>query len=165
MSALWERVFWFSVLLFCGLALLLSAAALGLRGTTPALKPVAAATDPAAPALRVDVQELFATSAVPNPAFPTNVVSPFYTLHFQPPPPPPTRKVQLLYQGSFTTSRGQSRAFVRMGDALMMLTNGARVVADHAVQAIAARALTLTNAAQTNVLQFNVPKTLEVPAS
>jgi len=49
---------------------------------------------------------------------------------------------------------------------MMILTNGAKVVADHAIKDIAIRTLTLTNAAgQTNLLEFNVKRALDVPAS
>ena len=49
---------------------------------------------------------------------------------------------------------------------LIGLTNGALVIADHAIREIKVPTLTLTNAAgQTNVLPFNVKAVLEVPAS
>ncbi|HNQ90128.1 MAG TPA: hypothetical protein PKM73_16040 [Verrucomicrobiota bacterium] len=167
MNRLLERTFWFSLLLAVGLGVLLVALLAGLGGSMPALStPVVAPNPLTLPAATGQVERLFSTSSLPRLVMPTNAVNPFFTLHFQPPPPPPTKKIDLLYIGSFETSRGTRCGYVRLGENLLILTNGAKVVADHCVQAIAVRSLTLTNSAgQTNVLIFNAKKTLEVPAN
>ncbi|MBM3879800.1 MAG: hypothetical protein FJ387_08785 [Verrucomicrobia bacterium] len=105
----------------------------------------------------------------PPAAVPTNAVSPFFTLQFQPPPPPPppaTKKVELLYMGCYVSSTGDKLAYLQVVDQVLVLTNGAKVVADHMIQSISLPSMTLTNAAgQTNVLEFNVKKALDVPIS
>lgn len=167
MNRLLERTFWFSVLLSVGLVVLLVALLAGLRGKMPALAVPVATPDPLTPpAATGHVERLFSTSSLPRLEMPTNVINPFFTLYFQPPPPPPTKKVDLLYIGSFETSKGVACGYICVGTNLLILTNGAKVVADHSVRDITVRTVTLTNSAgQTNVLDFNVKKTLEVPAS
>lgn len=162
-----ERNFWLSVMLLAGLLLLFAAAVAGFGGRLPPLKPLPRAGVPPSELLPpAQVDALFSTNALPSADVPTNAMNPFYTLYFQPPPPPPTKKVALLYQGCFESSRGVRLGYVRLGEALLVLTNGAKVVADHFVQSISVQALSLTNAAgQTNLLKFNTPSTLEVPAS
>ena len=74
--------------------------------------------------------------------------------------------MDLLYQGCFESSEGIRKAYVRLGDQLFVLTNGAKLVADHAVKEIRLGELILTNAAgATNLALFNVKTTLEVPAN
>ena len=102
--------------------------------------------------------------------------NPFFTAYFQPrpqpapvipakPAAPATRKVELVYQGLYETADGRRQAFVKNGDALMVVPIGARVVADFMIASIDVRTLTLTNAAgKTNLIQFNQKATVEVPA-
>lgn len=96
---------------------------------------------------------------------PTNSLNPFYTTYFQPPAPKPptTRKVELTYQGFYRNAEGQKRAFVKIGDRLFVGPVGSNVVADLSVVDISLRTLTLRNAAQTNTLEFNTRKELEIP--
>jgi hypothetical protein len=121
------------------------------------------------------IEALFseATLAAMRPA--TNLANPFYTTYFQPPlappkpvtltpPAPTTKKVQLTYQGDSQSSDGIKRAFIKVGDGLFFGPVGSNVVADFVVSEIALHTLTLKNAgSQTNILQFNVPKEVEVP--
>lgn len=107
----------------------------------------------------------------------TNEVSPFYTIHFQPAVAPPKttpdtappakpvpKKVQLTYQGVYETAGGEKKAFVKVGDSLVVGATGAKIVADWSAVEIALRTLTLKNeASQTNILEFNVPKEIEIP--
>lgn len=105
----------------------------------------------------------------------TNGVSPFYTTHFQPPAPPAktpepvaakatTKKIQVIFQGVYETASGEKKAFIKVGDGLKVGAAGLNVVADWAVAEITLRTLTLKSAAnQTNLLEFNVPKEIEVP--
>jgi len=167
MLSLLERNLWVSIFLTAGLGIVLVALVLGLGGQLPPLKPLPKPSSAASEALlRGDVQAWFSVEPAARAEPPTNSINPFFTLHFQPPPPPPTKKVELLYRGSLVSSKGEARAYVLLGDGLLILTNGARVVADHTIRDIGVQALTLTNAAgQTNVLKFNVKTVLEVPAS
>ena len=166
-----------STALLLGTLVLLAQAVFDLGGQLPnraALK--RHSNPPDATALVGKIEALFspATLVALRPA--TNGVNPFYTTYFQPPPPPPkpvtptppastTKKVQLTYQGVYQTAAGEKKAFVKVGDGLFVGPVGAKVVADLVVADIALRTLTLKNAAsQTNILQFNVQKEIEVPA-
>jgi len=165
-----ERRLWLSLLAVAGLAGLLLAAATRLGGEAPRLTPLPERPG-ALPRVLPDagVAQWFSAPLVARLTPGSNSVDIVYTLHFQPPPPPPpppTKKVELLFQGWYLGSSGEQRAFVKLGDALLILTNGAKVVADHTIKEIGLRTLTLTNAAgQTNVLPFNVKKAVDVPAS
>ncbi|MBI3851097.1 MAG: hypothetical protein HY298_12595 [Verrucomicrobia bacterium] len=171
-----ENSKWFSTVLLLGALVLLAVAVLNLGGQLnyrPELK--RRATSPNATVLVGKIEALFspATLAACRPA--TNSVNPFYTTYFQPPPTPPkpatptpapspTKKILLTYQGVYQTAGGEKKAFVKVGDTLFVGPVGSNVVADLAVVDIALRTLTLKNAAsQTNLLQFNVPKEVEVP--
>jgi hypothetical protein len=165
-----ERSLWLSLLVVAGLALLLLAAATRLGGRMPGLTPLREQPRTIQRALPdAQVAQWFSLPLLTRLAPATNSVNPFYTLYFEPkppPPPPPTKKVELLFQGWYQASSGERLAYVKLGEALLTLTNGAKVVADHAIKDIGLRTLTLTNAAgQTNVLEFNVKKALDVPAS
>ena len=82
----------------------------------------------------------------------------------EPTPSPTTRKAVLLYQGVYESATGQKKAFVKVERELHILTNGAKVIPDWAIADIGIRKLTLTNSsAQTNILEFNATKELEVP--
>jgi hypothetical protein len=103
----------------------------------------------------------------------TNGVSPFYTTHFQPPAPPTKtpgpvaakpspKKIQLVFQGVYQTAAGEKKAFVKVGDAVVVGTVGTKVVSDWTISEITLRTLTLKNAvAQTNILEFKVAKEIE----
>jgi len=166
MLSLFERNIWLSAAVAAGLAVLLLAALVHVGGRWPELKPLpTGAPPPVQMFLQGDEQGWLAVESVVRTDLPTNVVNPFYTLHFQPPPPPPTKKVTLQYQGCFVSSKGVARAYVLLEKSLLILTNGARVVADHAISDIGLTNLTLTNAGTTNVLKFRAKTVLEVPAS
>jgi len=166
MLGAFERTIWFSALLLLGLLTLLLTLGLSLGGRLPELRPlprVHAGPDlpPNAP-----LPDLFSTSAVPSLAVASNVINPFFTLHFQPPPPPPTKKVPLHYLGCVESSTRVLRAYVRVGETLAILPLGEKVIADHAIHQITLKALVLTNAAgQTNLFEFSVTKPIEVPAN
>ena len=157
-----------AALLLAGLATLLVFVALHLGGKLPELP--APKSRPTIPRTPVPVAAVSNLLQAPPPVHwhPTNTtLSPFHTTFYIPPPaqPPTTRKVELTYQGSFASADGLRRAFVKVGDALLVGTNGTKVVADHAIAAIELRSVLLTNAAgATNLLLFNVKKEVEVPA-
>ena len=161
-----ERDYWLAVLLLGGLAALLAFATMNLGGSLPDLpKPNQrpASGRPSIPVGSIDA--LFATSTLAQLA-PAKTPNPFYTTYYQPPTPKPptTRRVALTYQGFVETAEGQKRAFLKVDEKLFVGPAGSKVVADLVVMSIAMRTLTLTNsAAQTNVLEFNARKELEVP--
>ncbi len=165
MSSTLQRQFWFAIATLAGLATLLSLTLLGLGGRVPDLRPLGGEgrVTPEWPS-PAQVGDWFSVGELARAVRQTNAINPFFTRHFQPPPPPSTRRVTLTYQGSLESSDGKVRAFVLVDTNTLALAAGAVVVADHAVKSIALRTLILTNAAgQTNVLEFSVPKPLEVP--
>lgn len=162
-----ERNLWTSLLVLVVLAATLVALLTRLGGDATALKPYLRPGEPLRewpPSERIT--GWFSTNAILN-ALPTDTtVNPFFTLHFQPPGPPPTKRVELLYMGSYTSSRSNVFAYLQLADKLLVLTNGAVVVADHAIHQISLKEVLLTNVAgATNVLPFNVKKPLEIPAN
>jgi hypothetical protein len=115
----------------------------------------------------------------------TNLYSPFFTEYFKPPPPPPppppvvvtnppvpppppppppTKKVLLVYQGFMESSAGQRLAFIRVGDAQQVLTNGSVILNQQVLTNYTLATATLVGTNQTNVLNFNQPKEIEIPA-
>ncbi len=80
-----------------------------------------------------------------------------------PPAPPTTMKVSLTYQGFFETADGRKLAYVKVADKQVIGTRGTIVSADYAIAGIDLKTLTIRNAAQTNVLNFNTPTDIEVP--
>ena len=172
-----SRVFLIALLL--GALVLVVLAASDLGGELPNRAELETHPNPTdATVLARKIEALFAPATMKALRPATNGVSPFYTTHFQPlaPPPPKTPeptptppkpakiKMQLIYQGVYQTAAGEKKAFVKVGDGLVVGTVGAKVMADWAVADIALRTLTLKNAgSQTNILEFNVPKEIEVP--
>ena len=162
-----ERTIWFSALLLAGLIILLALVLFGFGGGLPDITlppgPRAASSSPPPDA---PIPDLFTTSGVPALEVSTNVVNPFFTLHFQPPAPPPTKKVPLLYLGCVESSTGVLRAYVSVADKLQVLPLGEKVIADYAIQEISLKMLVLTNTAgQTGIFGFNTNSTIEVPAN
>jgi hypothetical protein len=166
----------FLIVLLLGTLVLLTLATHDLGGELPKrVESKRRAKPPDAAVLVGKIEALLspATFSALRPA--TNAVSPFYTTYFQPPPAPPAqpvtpappataKKIPLTYQGMMEAGGGK-RAFVKVGEGLFVGPVGAKVVADLVVSDIALRTLTLKNAAsQTNILQFNVVKEIEVPA-
>jgi len=157
--------------LILGLAVLLFFAVAGLGSRLPAFPSgkypiIGSIVD--APLEQIDA--LQNVSSWPRLDAKQNTSNPFFTMHFQPPPPPPppkpatSRKVDLTYQGFFETPVGGRHAFVKVGDGLVVGPAGTKVVADLMVKEMNLRTLTMTNqSAQTNLLEFNQKKTIEVP--
>ncbi|MBE7504201.1 MAG: hypothetical protein HS113_28720 [Verrucomicrobiales bacterium] len=160
------KSFWLSVAALALLAGLLLLTLPRLGGRVPALKPLSSATNGVPDnwlAFR-EAERWFRPLELTRLTAQTNVLNPFFTLHFQPPPPPSTKTVELTYLGFLASSEGLRRAFVQIDDATRVFSNGATVVANHAVQDIARRTLVLTNAdGRTNVLEFRVKKALQIP--
>ena len=169
-----ENSKWFSIVLFLGTLVLFALTVFELGGQVPNRPALnRRPNSPDATILVGKIEALFSPALVGAMRPPTNGVGLFYTTYFQPPPQPPqpviptvppptTKKIQLTYQGFI--GEGDRRAFIRVGDGLFFGPVGSNVVADFVVSDIALRALILKNAAsQTNLLQFNVPKEIEVP--
>lgn len=137
-------------------------------GRLPTLKPLgngAARSEPPWPT-PAQVADWFSVPALTRLVAVSNAPNPFFTRYFQPPPPPSTRPAELTYLGYLESSGGERRAFLQVDAAVRSFTAGAPVVADHRVHRIERRSVILTNAAgATNVLEFNVKKVLQVPAS
>ena len=172
-----ENSRWFSATVLIGTLVLLTLAAFDLGGDLQNHAELKRrANPPDATVLVGKIEALFspATLVALRPA--TNGVNAFYTTHFQPPPTPPKpadptppppapKKIQLTYQGVYQTAAGEKKAFVKVGDGLFVGPVGAKVAADLVVADITVRTLVLKNAAaQTNILEFNVKKDVEVPA-
>ena len=162
-----ERDRWIALLLLIGLVALLVSAIRQLGVGIPEFPASSAHPAAAEPPLPVgQVKDLFSVARVPRIRAETNLASPFHTLHFQPrpPQPPTTRKMDLTYLGYIKTAAGEKRAYVRVGETLFIGPVTSNVVADLAVAEIGLRTLVLTNrAAQTNVLEFDTLKRVEVP--
>ena len=117
------------------------------------------------PVSESQLQKLLAPANVPALSS-TNLGSPFFTTHFQPPKPPAptTRKVDMIYKGFFQTTDGDRQAFVQVDNANRTIALGRPFIADLAVSEILPRTLTLTNStSRTNVLEFNKSTSVEVP--
>jgi hypothetical protein len=158
---------WFAALVHAGLWTLLVLALAGLGGRAPYFAasdaPSAPPDDPIPTGI---IQRLFGLRPPLATLNDTNLLSPFFTRHFEPPvvPPPTTRKVELTYHGFFQTTDGPLTALVKVGDNILPVVVGGRAIADLAIADITWQTLTLTNAAaRTNLLPLNLKKDLEVP--
>lgn len=151
-----------------GLLVLLGLTLANWGGRLPPLKPLgngAARSEPAWPT-PAQVQDWFSPAALARLAAVSNPPNPFFTRYFQPPPPPTTRPAELTYLGYLESSTGERRAFLQVDAKTGQFSPGAVVVADHRLHRIERRSVILTNTAGvTNVLEFNVKKVLQVPAS
>jgi hypothetical protein len=151
-----------------GLLVLLGLTLADWGGRLPTLKPLgngAARTEPPWPT-PAQVADWFSTPALTRLVAVSNAPNPFFTRYFQPPPPPSTRPAELTFLGYLESSTGERRALVQVDAQPRWFTAGAVVVADHRVHRIERRSVILTNAAgATNVLEFNVKKVLQVPAT
>ena len=117
-----------------------------------------------APMARLD--GLFAAARWPKPNSGTNNPNPFFTRYFvpAPAPAPTTRKIEVTYQGFYETSDGPKNVVVKVGDAFVIATIGGTVATNLYVAQATMQSLTLTNpSAQTNLLQLNAKKEIEVP--
>jgi hypothetical protein len=161
-----ERYLPLTLLLLAGLLALVALVARDLGGAVPELRllPVRPML-PGGYVTTPQLQEWFSPASFARLAPGTNFVNPFHTLFFQPPPPSPTKPVELTYIGCVETSMGRRLAYLQIGGATLIMTNGSKVVADHVLHSIDMKAVILTNAQQTNVLPFNVKRVLQVPAS
>jgi hypothetical protein len=96
----------------------------------------------------------------------TNQANPFYAIQLFPPTPPPpkTRKVEVVYQGFFSTSHGEKFAYVLTDKKLLIGQVGTAVVTNLNIADMNMAGLTLKDRAGKEVyLLFNTNQTLEVP--
>lgn len=96
----------------------------------------------------------------------TNQANPFYSIQLFPPTPPPpkTRKVEVVYQGFFSTSHGEKFAYVLTNNALLIGQVGASVVTNLNIADMNMAGLILKDPAGKEVfLPFNTKQNLEVP--
>jgi hypothetical protein len=158
------------VCLHGGLWLLIYLAASNLGGKAPNFREVDSfSTPPSRLPPVAKIAPLFAPGVWPKTVLDTNNLDPFFTRNFIPPPKPPppaptTRKIELTYQGFYQAAGGPKQSIIKLGDAFLTTPPGAKVTANLFVMDATVQALTLTNSAsQTNILQLNVKKELEVP--
>ena len=162
------RTGWGGSLLLAGIVLMLAFAIPYLRGSVPQLANTS--RRPGAPVVELPLTNAEALLAWSGAALATNLPNPVYTTYFQPPPAPPapkpatTRKVDLLFQGSFEVTDSSARAFVKSGDNLISGPVGTKVAADWIIADISKMGIILTNSAgQSNRLEFNKPAQVDVP--
>jgi hypothetical protein len=155
-----HAVFW--VLLYFALT--------GVGGKSPDFREAQAFSTPSqSPAPIAKLDKLFAAGVWPKALGDTNSLNPFFTRHFIPPqtpapPPPTTRKIEVTYQGYFQTGDGPRQAMVKLGDAFLVASVGAKLTANVFAAEATMQTLTLTNlTAQTNIIQLNTKKEIEVP--
>ena len=162
---------WLTWAIHGGLWGLLALTALRWGGRTPAFRGNTGSSQPAeSPAPVARLTTLFASTSFPTTMATTNSTNPFYTTYFipapspAPPPPPTSRKVDFTYQGYFETEGAPPNAIVKMDENFVITTVGRMIAQNLFVAQASMQTLLLTNAnAQTNLLQLNVKKEIEVP--
>ena len=161
---------WFAIVTHAGLWLLLYLAVTGLRGRPPEMREADGTSAPPQRLVPVGkADQLLNRATWPKLEPATNTANPFFTKHFIPPPAPPppaptTRKIELTYLGFYTSDGSKKQVIVRLADALLVTPLGAKVTANLFATDATAMSLTLTNSTpQTNLLQLNVKKEIEVP--
>lgn len=162
---------WFALCVHLGLWVLLYLVAINVGGHAPDFRDATASSVPAeSPAPVAPLGTLFATARWPKAIADTNNLNPFITRYFvpaqppAPPPPPTTRKIEVTYQGFYQSEDGPPNAVVKIGDAFVTARAGLPIVTNLFVARASMQTLTLTNlASQTNLLQLNVKKEIEVP--
>jgi len=161
---------WLAILTNAGLWILLYLALTGLRGKPPVMHEADGTSAPPQRIVPVGKAELLLNQANwPQLTPATNTDNPFFTKHFIPPPAPPppaptTRKIELTYLGFYTSDGSKKQLIVKLADALLVTPLGSKLTANLYAADATALSLTLTNSTpQTNLLQLNVKKELEVP--
>ncbi|MCC6821771.1 MAG: hypothetical protein IT579_13650 [Verrucomicrobia subdivision 3 bacterium] len=169
---------WFSICLHVGLWVLVLLVVFGSGIGGRALQFREATANSAAVITPVPVpqlERLFAPTNHPKVVVDPATLNLFTTTYFlppvkpnppppPPPPPPTTWKLELAYQGYYRTSDGPIYALVLMGEKLVPIPVGGRVVTNLFVVDATLRTLTLTNTiAQTNVIALNTKQVVEVP--
>ena len=161
---------WLAILTHAGLWILLYLALTGLRGKPPVMHEADGTSAPPQRIVPVGKAELLLDRANwPQLTPATNTDNPFFTKHFIPPPAPPppaptTRKIELTYLGFYTSDGSKKQLIVKLADELLVRPLGTKLTANLYAADATVLSLTLTNSTpQTNLLQLNVKKELEVP--
>ena len=161
---------WLAACVHAGLWLLLYFAVSGFRGKTPVYRDATSVSAPVqSPVPVAKLVNLFSPGIWPSSLADTNQLNPFFTRHFvplqaPPPPPPTTKKIEVTYQGFYQPVEGAKHVIAKVGEAYVDSVVGTRLTANLFAAEATMQALTLTNsAAQTNLLQLNTKKEIEVP--
>jgi hypothetical protein len=161
---------WLVGFVHAGLWILLALAVTSFGGKSPVFQESTAVSIPLQTAIPVTkLPNLFSPNVWPPSLDATNALNPFFTRHFFPPvtppaPTPTTRKIELTYQGFYQPVNGIKHVIVKLADAFLDKTIGANLTANLYAADATTQGLTLTNStAQTNLLQLNTKKELEVP--
>jgi len=113
------------------------------------------------------IEQTFSTSFFSDFKPARNMSNPFYSIPFVPPPPPDpptTRRVDLLYQGYFVSSQGEKKAYVLVGDQLVIGGIGTKVAAQYLMGGISPGALILKDLAGKELtVSFNAKTQVVVP--
>lgn len=160
---------WFAACLLAGALLLLILSVATIGGRAPRFQEAEATPGSATTPLPVaKLGQLFAANNWPRHVVDPATQNPFSTTHFipviAPVIPPTTRRVEVTYQGYYESANGPRHAMLRVGDAILGVPVGTRVVTNLYVAQAEFKTVTLTNSAnQTNVLALNTKKEVEVP--
>lgn len=157
-----------SMLLMAWLAFLAYQIAINLGGGTPApptlsfFAPIGSKVDRGH-----QIEHTFSTSFYSDFKAARNMSNPFYSIPFVPPPPPDpptTHPVDLLYQGYFSSSQGDKKAYVMVGDQLVIGGIGTKVVAQYLMGGISPSALILRDLTGKELtVSFNAKTQVVVP--
>jgi len=153
-----------------GLWLLLYLAARSFGGGAPVFRDSVPLSAPAqSPAPVAKLEKLFSPGIWSRTIFDTNLASPFFTKYFipaptPPVPPPTTRKIEITYLGFYETAGSPKQVIVKLADKFMSSPIGGNISTNWLAAEATMTMLTLTNAAaQTNLLNLNAKKEIEVP--
>jgi hypothetical protein len=162
-----NRDYWVAMGLLGLLAILLALVVREYGVGLPEFPTAPGRAEPVVPPLSADqFARLFLPERVKDASQDSELRSPFFTTHFQPPKPKPptTRKVEMTYLGLLESAAGQRRVFLRVDNETRIVNPGESIIADRAVAEVDLRTLSLTNNTPDAILlPFNVSKAVEVP--
>ncbi len=115
------------------------------------------------------LDEAFSSAMIPRFKPPKATSDPFYTPPPPAPPPAPppsnTKQLELLYQGFVNSSQGEKKAFVMVGDKLVVGGVGTKVVLNYLIAGISPTVLSLKDDSGKELpLSFNAKMPIQVPA-
>jgi hypothetical protein len=158
---------WFVLGVHAGLWFLLYLILTHLGGKAPDFREAdAVANPPQSPAPVAGLERLFLPGIWPKTLVQTNLLNPFYTVHFVPPPPPPptTRKIDVAYQGFYQSTEGTKQIGFKLDSVFKIAPIGAQIATELFIADASIQVLTLTNvAAQTNIIGLNTNKEIIIP--
>lgn len=155
---------WFVAGVHAGLWVLLYLAVTGLGGHSLGFRESNSATNSPALLPAATLARLFARDGWPKTLADTNNLNLFITVQPPAPPPPKTRKIELIYLGFYQTAEGPKRTLLKLGENFIGGQVGSNLTANLFAADATIMTLTLTNpAGQTNLLELNAKKEIEVP--